>query len=109
MGRVSLYLKVVGASIRVCVSLFKCGMLCCSVVQYLPYGSTANFLVEAPMDSQKREEQDGNSDLCGIKIIKISPPSHTLFKKCKVQSECEWTILSSSNLFFIIQSKSTYS
>ena len=30
IGRVSLYLKVVGASIRVCVSLFKLGTLCCS-------------------------------------------------------------------------------
>ena len=30
IGRVSLYLKVVGARTRACVSLFKLGMLCCS-------------------------------------------------------------------------------
>ena len=30
LGRVSLYLEVVGASIRVCVSYFELCMLCCS-------------------------------------------------------------------------------
>ena len=53
------------------------------VVQYLPYGSTANFSL------QKREEQAGNSYLRGIKMIKIGPRSHALLKKYKVQSECK--------------------
>ena len=47
------------------------------VVQYLTYGRTANF--RALKDSlHKREEQDGNSDLCGIKI---GPQSQPLFLK----------------------------
>ena len=51
------------------------------VVQYLPYGSTANFLVRAPMNSlQKRIEHHSNSDLRGIKIIKIGLLNHPLFE-----------------------------
>jgi len=38
---------------------------------------------------QEREEWDGNSDFWDIKIIKIGPIMHGLFKKYKVQRERE--------------------
>ena len=56
------------------------------MLQYLPCGSTATFLVRAPIDSLQKECH-GNSDLCGIKIDPWSP---ALFKKYKVQNEREW-------------------
>ena len=62
------------------------------VVQNLP--RTVNFLVRAPTDSlQKREEYHSNSDLHGIKIIKIGPWSRPFSKKEEVQSEHEWTTI----------------
>ena len=49
------------------------------VVQYLPYGSTANFLIRAPTISlQKREEMEDNSNIRDIKTIKIGLPSRAL-------------------------------
>ena len=61
------------------------------VVQYLPYGSAANF---SPTDSLKiQKERHGNSNLRGVKIIKIIPRSPSLLKKYKVQSEREWTLV----------------
>ena len=51
------------------------------VVQYLPYGSIANFGFRAPMDST--QEWIGDSDLCGIKI---GPQSRPLkYTMCKVK------------------------
>ena len=45
-----------------------------TVVQYLPYGSTANFRALTDLLLKREEQWNGNSasDLCGIKIIKIS-------------------------------------
>ena len=43
------------------------------VVQYLPYGSTANFRALTDLLLKQEEQWNGNSasDLCGIKIKKI--------------------------------------
>ena len=50
------------------------------VVQYLPYGSTANFFVRSLTDSLR--ERHSNSDLRGI--IKIGQRSRLLFGGGKV-------------------------
>ena len=43
------------------------------------------------MDLLQKRERDSNSDLRGIKIMKIGPQSRILCKMYKVQIEHEWT------------------